>query len=75
MEEIYLKLSARNKIQGEVTSVTTDKLAAVVKVKIDVPIVLTSSITREAVDELGIKKGDKVIVVVKASSVMIAKED
>ena len=34
--------------------------------------VMMSSITNEAVDDLGIKAGGKVIVVVKASDVMIA---
>ena len=34
--------------------------------------IVTSSITNEAVDELGIKTKDKVTVVVKASDVMIA---
>ena len=33
--------------------------------------VVTSSITNEAVDELGIKAKDSVIVVIKASDVMI----
>ena len=70
-----MKISARNKLEGEVVSVEKDKVAAVVKIRIDVPAVVTSSITREAVDELAVKKGDKVTVVVKASSVMIAKED
>jgi len=32
---------------------------------------MTSSITNDAVDELGIKRGSKVTVVVKASDVMI----
>ena len=70
-----MKISARNKMQGEVVSVERDKVMAVIKVKIDVPSMVTSSITREAVDELEIKKGDRVTVVVKASSVMILKED
>jgi molybdopterin-binding protein len=34
--------------------------------------IMTSAITNEAVDELGIKTGGKVIVVVKSSDVMIA---
>ena len=34
--------------------------------------IVTSSITNESVDELGIKANDKVTVVVKASDVMIA---
>ena len=44
------------------------------KVKISAPMTITSTITREAVEDLGIKKGDKVTVIVKASSVMIGKE-
>jgi molybdopterin-binding protein len=34
--------------------------------------IVTSSITNEAIDELGIKLGDSVTVVIKASDVMIA---
>ena len=69
-----MKMSARNQIQGEVVSVDCDKVAAIVKVNISVPATITSSITREAVEDLSIKKGDKVIVIIKASSVMIGKE-
>lgn len=67
-------MSARNQIQGEVISVDSDKITAAMKIKIDVPTMITATITREAVEELGIKKGNKVIVIVKASSVMIGKE-
>jgi molybdopterin-binding protein len=70
-----MKMSARNQIQGEVVSVETDSVAAAVKVKINVPTTITSTITRESVEDLKIKKGDKVIVIIKASSVMIGKED
>ncbi len=70
-----MKISARNQLKGEVLSVESEKISAVVKVKIDVPATITSTITREAVEDLKIKKGDKVIVVVKASNVMIGKED
>ena len=68
-------MSARNQIKGEVISVETDKVMAAVKVKISVPAMLTSTITRESVEDLNIKKGDKVTVIIKASSVMIGKED
>ena len=70
-----MKMSARNQIHGEVISVETDKVSAAIKVKISAPATITSTITREAVEDLSIKKGDKVIVIVKASSVMIGKED
>ena len=70
-----MRISARNKIQGEIVSVETDKLTAVVKVRINVPTTLTSTISREAVEDLDIQQGDKVIVIVEASSVMIGKEE
>jgi molybdopterin-binding protein len=70
-----MKMSARNQIKGEVISVETDKVSAAVKVKISVPVTITSTITRESVEDLNIKKGDKVTVIIKASSVMIGKED
>ena len=70
-----MKMSARNQIKGEVLSVKCDNISAAVKVKISVPATITSTITSEAVEDLDIKKGDKVVVIVKASSVMIGKED
>jgi len=51
-----LKISARNKLEGEVVSVQKDQVAAVVKIRIDVPATVTSSITREAVDVLDVKR-------------------
>jgi molybdopterin-binding protein len=66
-----MRLSARNQIKGTVVEVT--KGATTSHVRVDIGgTVMTSSITNEAVDDLGIKAGGKVIVVVKASDVMIA---
>ena len=65
-----MRLSARNQIKGVVTSVTKGATTAHVRVDIGNQII-TSSITNEAVDELGIKTGLNVTVVVKASDVMI----
>jgi molybdopterin-binding protein len=66
-----MRLSARNQIRGTVVEVT--KGATTSHVRVDIGgTVMTSSITNEAVDDLGIKVGGKVIVVVKASDVMIA---
>jgi molybdopterin-binding protein len=36
-------------------------------------VIVTSSITNEAVDELGLTVGDQAIAVIKASDVMVAK--
>ena len=72
-EVLGLKLSARNQLKGKVTSVETDGVTAKVKVEIEAPAVVTSVITKEAVEDLGVKVGDQVNVVVKSTEVMIAK--
>lgn len=72
-EGLAMKISARNRIEGEVVSVEKDKVSAVVKIRVDTPCVITSFITREAVEDLQIKKGDPAIAVVKATEVMISK--
>jgi molybdopterin-binding protein len=70
--ETMMRLSARNQIKGTVSEVKKGATTAHVKVDIGGGQVVTSSITNEAVDDLAIKVGDKVTVVVKASDVMIA---
>ena len=74
-EDLSRKLSARNKIDAEVISVERGDVASIVRVKISVPSVMTAIITRDAVEELGLKEGAKVQVVVKATSVMIGKTE
>jgi molybdopterin-binding protein len=44
-----------------------------VRIDIGSGVVITSSITNEAVDELALKAGDAAIAVIKASDVMIGK--
>ena len=67
-----MRLSARNQIKGTVADVRKGATTAHVRVDIGNGVVMTSSITNEAIDDLGIKPGGKVTVVVKASDVMIA---
>jgi molybdopterin-binding protein len=43
-----------------------------VRIDIGNGVVITSSITNQAVDELGLKAGDKAVAVIKASDVMVA---
>ena len=69
-----MKLSARNKITGTVTDVQKGAVAALVKVSIEDPFVITSMITKEATEDLKLKKGDKVTVIVKSTEVIIAKD-
>ena len=67
-----MRISARNQIKGTVVDVTKGATTSHVRVDIGNGQIVTSSITNEAVDELGIKAKGHVIVVVKASDVMIA---
>lgn len=67
-----MRISARNQIKGTVVEVKKGATTSHVRVDIGGGQIMTSSITNEAVDELGIAKGGKVTVVVKASDVMIA---
>jgi molybdopterin-binding protein len=68
-----MKISARNQIQGTVLSVTPGAVNGTVKVDIGGGNVITSSITEEAIAELGLAPGDAVTVIVKASDVLIGK--
>ena len=67
-----MRISARNQIKGTVVEVKKGATTSHVRVDIGGGQIVTSSITNEAVDELGIKTGGKVTVVIKASDVMIA---
>ena len=66
-----MRISARNQIKGTVVEVRKGATTSHVRVDIGGGQIITSSITNEAVDDLGIKAGGKATVVVKASDVMI----
>lgn len=68
-----MKLSARNQFPGTVTEIDPGAVNGVIKVDIGGGNVVTSSITEEAIADLGLKVGDRVTVVVKASDVLIGK--
>jgi len=73
-EAVGLKISARNRLKGIVQQVDKGVVTAKVKIKIEKPVVVTAIISKEAVEELDIKAGDKVEAVIKATEVMVAKE-
>ena len=68
-----MRLSARNQLPGTVLEVHPGAVNATVKVDIGGGNIVTSSITNEAVADLGLEVGDRVTVVVKSSDVMIGK--
>ncbi|HKW68995.1 MAG TPA: TOBE domain-containing protein [Candidatus Dormibacteraeota bacterium] len=64
------KHSARNRFPGIVTRVIKDRVAAQVEIQAG-PHRLVSLLTREAVDDLGLKPGVQAIAVVKATNVSV----
>ena len=66
-----MKLSARNVIKGKVLEVKRGQTTAHVKLDVGGGIVITSSITMAAVDELKLKPGDAAYAVIKASDVIL----
>ena len=66
-----MRISARNQIKGTVTEVKKGATTSHVRVDIGGGQIVPSSITPEAVDELGIRAKGHVVVVIKASDVMI----
>jgi molybdate transport system regulatory protein len=73
-ENLFVKMSARNRIEGTVISVQKGEVAATVKIKIDTPCTITSFITREAVEDLKIEEGNRATAVIKATEVMVSKD-
>jgi molybdate transport system regulatory protein len=65
-----VRLSTRNQLAG----VKHGEIMSSVKVTLNGGDVITAAITREAAEELGLKTGEAVIVLVKATEVMLAAE-
>ncbi len=67
-----MQISARNKLSGKVTKVETGMITAEVQLDVGGQNI-TSIISKDAVEELGLKAGDSVNAVIKATSIMIMK--
>ncbi|HXW08169.1 MAG TPA: helix-turn-helix transcriptional regulator [Vicinamibacterales bacterium] len=65
-------LSGRNQLRGIVEEVRTEGLLAQVRLRIGDQ-VLTAVITRDALDELKLRRGEEALAVVKATEVMVAR--
>jgi molybdopterin-binding protein len=66
-------LSARNRFRGIVRSVELDGLLAKVEIDVTEPSRVVAIVTRESVDELGLKAGMSAAGVVKSTSVMVER--
>ena len=68
-----MALSARNQLTGKIKEIQVGDIMAHVVVKVGSNLI-ESVITRTSAEELGLKKGDTVRVVVKSTEVMIQKD-
>jgi molybdopterin-binding protein len=68
-----MKLSARNQLKGKIVDVVKGTTTSHVRIDIGGGVIVTSSITNEAVADLALKKGDEAWAIIKASDVMIGK--
>jgi molybdopterin-binding protein len=69
-----MKMSARNRFAGTVTEVKTGAVMAQVTIDIGGGNHVTSAIFVESVNDLAIKKGDKVLAVIKSTDVIVIKD-
>jgi len=67
-----MTLSARNHLKGIIDDITTGDVLVHVSVRVGTDII-ESVITRRSAEEMGLKKGDSVTAVVKATEVMLSK--
>ncbi|WP_433634579.1 TOBE domain-containing protein [Nocardia sp. CA-120079] len=66
-----MRLSTRNQLDGTVVSVTRGEAMAVVRVRLAGGDEITSSITRDAADDLELGDGSRVTVLIKSTEVAL----
>ena len=69
-----MSISARNQLKGKISDIVKGDVMAEVTIRVGQNII-DAVITRRSADELKLKKGDSVIAVIKATEVMVSKEN
>jgi molybdopterin-binding protein len=64
-------ISARNRFHGTVTDVKVEGLMAQVELTVTEPMRLVAVVTRDAIEELGLKPGMPATAIVKSTNVMV----
>lgn len=70
-----MKLSARNQFKGVITGIQQGAVNSIVTIDIGGGNVITSTISINAVQELGLQVGKEAYAVIKATSVMVGVDD
>ncbi|TIR18115.1 MAG: transporter [Mesorhizobium sp.] len=66
-----MKISARNILKGKVTEIVKGATTSRVRIDIGGGVIVTASITNEAVADLALDKGNHAYAVIKAPDVMV----
>lgn len=74
LEGVSMKYGAKNQLIGKVTRIKRGTVMSQVNFDIPAKSSMSSVLTVEALDDMGIKEGDQVRVVVKAVHVLLIKE-
>ena len=69
-----MQISGRNKLNGTVINTIAGTATAEVEVDLGNGKSIVGTITRRSLDEMGIRKGDNITALIKASSVMFIKD-
>jgi PadR family transcriptional regulator AphA len=69
-----MRLSARNQLRGSITAVHHGEVMSTVKAVLGDGQPLTAAITKDAAEDLDLAPGDTVVMIVKSTEVMVAKD-
>lgn len=75
LRRMSMKVSARNSLVGKITEIKKGAVNAVVHIGLKGSESLTASITMESVEGMGLKVGQEVLAVIKATSVILGTSD
>ena len=70
-----MKYGARNQLTGRVMEIKKGTVMGQIRLDIPAGSVMGSVMTLDSIDELGLKEGDNVKIVVKAVNVLLVKEN
>lgn len=74
IRRLSMHVSARNQLFGKIVEIKTSHVSAEVSVVLKSGVVLVSTITNSAVQELLLEVGNEVVAIIKASSVLVATD-
>lgn len=69
-----MKTSARNELTGKITNIIDGAVMSEVKITVSPEVTVSATVTKEGLASLGVNLNDEVTAIIKASSIIIAKE-